>query len=162
MTDFQPNGSLYALLRSSKEISWETVLRVLEGVSAGMYHIHREHILHRDLAARNVLLSASMDPMVADFGLSAKTKEGTQQETYFKGALKYMAPESLSQNLFSTKSDVWSFGVMVTRHKVIYVIYCAPFLTRFCSLARRGSCSRARRRLPAWTSTRRPRRSNAA
>ena len=40
-------------------------------------------------------LSGDMDAMVADFGLSAVTTEGTAQETYFKGALKYMAPESL-------------------------------------------------------------------
>ena len=95
MTDYQPNGSLYGLLRSERELDWPTVIKILEGVSAGMYHIHREHMLHRDLAARNVLLSGDMDAMVADFGLSAVTTEGTAQETYFKGALKYMAPESL-------------------------------------------------------------------
>ena len=47
-----------------------------------------------------VVFSAAMDAMVADFGLSAKTAEGKAQETYFKGALKYMAPESLVGNCF--------------------------------------------------------------
>jgi serine/threonine protein kinase len=112
VTDFQANGSLHQLLKSDREIGWETTLRVLEGVAAGMYHIHEEKILHRDLAARNVLLSSSMDAMVADFGLSAKTAGGATQESYFRGALKYMAPESLRNNMFSTKSDVWSFGVL--------------------------------------------------
>jgi serine/threonine protein kinase len=112
VTDYQANGSLHTLLKSDREIGWETTLRVLEGVAAGMYHIHEEKILHRDLAARNVLLSGSMDAMVADFGLSAKTAAGATQESYFRGALKYMAPESLRNNMFSTKSDVWSFGVL--------------------------------------------------
>jgi serine/threonine protein kinase len=113
VTDYQANGSLHSLLKSDRAIGWEMTLRILEGVAAGMYHIHEEKILHRDLAARNVLLSESMDAMVADFGLSAQTTAGETQETVFRGALKYMAPESLRHNMFSTKSDVWSYGVLV-------------------------------------------------
>jgi hypothetical protein len=44
VTDFQANGSLHTLLKSDREIGWETTLRVLEGVAAGMYHIHEEKI----------------------------------------------------------------------------------------------------------------------
>merc|ERR1712000_397262 len=101
VTDFQPNGSLHSLLKSDKPLGWSTVVNILRGVSAGMYHLHKEKILHRDLAARNILLSASMDAMVADFGLSAKVVGEATKEEYFRGALKYMAPESLKRNEFS-------------------------------------------------------------
>jgi serine/threonine protein kinase len=87
-----------------------------QGIAAGMYHIHCEKILHRDLAARNVLLRGDMEPKIADFGLSVQEPAlgGRLEKTesgYFRGPYKWMAPESLARNVFSIKSDVWSYGV---------------------------------------------------
>jgi len=83
-----------------------------------MHHLHEEGLLHRDLAARNILLTASMEPMVADFGLSKKVDKlstsqdnAVKEEGFFQGPYKWMAPESLTQNIFSKKTDVWSYGV---------------------------------------------------
>lgn len=75
--------------------------------------------MHRDLAARNILLTAAFEPVVADFGLSKKVDKLNQsgsdntvkETTFFRGPYKWMAPESLASNIFSKKSDVWSFGV---------------------------------------------------
>jgi len=116
VTDFVKCGSLYGTLMNKKQtFGWKFVVKVLEGITAGMYHLHSEKILHRDLAARNVLLSETYEAKVSDFGLSKKVlnPDEEKQEQFFRGAFKYMAPESLTENVFSVKSDMWSFGVVV-------------------------------------------------
>lgn len=71
--------------------------------------------MHRDLASRNVLLDALDNALISDFGLSAvgrvETQNAVTEFSFFRGPYKWMAPESLSFNQFSTKSDVWALGV---------------------------------------------------
>lgn len=119
VTDFVDGGSLESKYMDPQfPIDWAFILKVAKGVCAGMHHLHEEGLLHRDLAARNILLTGSFEPVVADFGLSRKvdklhqSKDNAVRETeFFRGPYKWMAPESLSQNVFSKKTDVWSFGV---------------------------------------------------
>ena len=81
-------------------------------VARGMEHLA---CVHRDLAARNVLVTNSLDIKIADFGL-AKDLEG---ENYYKKLphtkvpLLWMSPESIFEGIYSSSSDVWSFGVLL-------------------------------------------------
>ncbi len=70
-------------------------------------------IVHRDLAARNVLLNEGWVAKVSDFGLSrfSADDKGIVSVSDF-GPLKWMSPESLAKKMYSSKSDVWSFGVL--------------------------------------------------
>ena len=104
VTDFVEGGSLESKYQDAAfPIDWVFVLRIAKGVCAGMHHLHEEGLLHRDLAARNILLTSSMEPVVADFGLSKKvdklhqsSRDNVVQETaFFRGPYKWMAPESL-------------------------------------------------------------------
>ncbi|KAH6945617.1 hypothetical protein HPB50_009301 [Hyalomma asiaticum] len=76
-----------------------------------------ENIIHRDLAARNVLVDEHSQCKVADFGLSRSVRDSEtdvyQQKS--KGALpvRWMAPECLYLQVFTTKSDVWAFGILL-------------------------------------------------
>ncbi|XP_017782379.1 PREDICTED: proto-oncogene tyrosine-protein kinase receptor Ret [Nicrophorus vespilloides] len=84
-------------------------------ISNGMAYLSDVKLVHRDLAARNVLLTSDKICKISDFGL---TRDIYEDDTYFKRSkgrvpVKWMAPESLSDHLYTTKSDVWSFGIVI-------------------------------------------------
>ena len=66
-----------------------------------------------DLAARNILLTALGTPKISDFGFSRSVEGGEGTTKSNLGPLKYMSPESIANNSYSTQSDVWSFGIVV-------------------------------------------------
>jgi len=112
-------GSLYNLLvEKRQELQHETIVSIFRGISAGMLHLHKENLIHRDLASRNVLLQRLDDriiPKISDFGYSrfVENIEGGGKTASATGPLKWMAPESLASKVYSKKTDVWSFGVVM-------------------------------------------------
>lgn len=83
-------------------------------VALGMEHLSNSRFVHRDLAARNCLVSAQRQVKVSSLSLS---KDVYNSEYYhFRQAwipLRWMPPEAVLEDEFSTKSDVWSFGVLM-------------------------------------------------
>jgi len=115
ITEYCDGGNLVQLIRSDKNIDRTTILKILCGTAAGILHLHKENIIHRDLAARNILLTSKYEAKVSDFGLSRVLNDDsdsnkTESNT---GPIKWMAPESLNDKIYSVKSDVWSFGVVI-------------------------------------------------
>ena len=72
-------------------------------------------IVHRDLACRNVLVGEGKALKIADFGLSRVVAEGDAYVKTSSGRLpiKWMAIESIKDRIYTTMSDVWSFGVVL-------------------------------------------------
>jgi serine/threonine protein kinase/ankyrin repeat protein len=80
------------------------------GIAFGIAHLHHEGIVHRDISARNILLSASLEPLVADFGLARDINDAADLPSV--GALRWLAPEQLRSGAqYSTHSDMYSYGV---------------------------------------------------
>ncbi|XP_059933108.1 ephrin type-A receptor 2 [Gadus macrocephalus] len=91
----------------------QSLLRFMVDIAAGMEYLSSKGFLHRDLAARNCMLGDSFRVCVADFGLSKQIDSSNyyRQKTTIRVPVKWMALESLSESVYTTKSDVWSFGV---------------------------------------------------
>lgn len=111
------HSSLDKLVYHVQRRKWLTVERMYRmamGIVAGMIHLESQGICHRDLAARNVCLSKTGTPCITDFGMSRKlTITASAGETNTQmGPVAWMAPECFLQR-YSSKSDVWSFGVVL-------------------------------------------------
>lgn len=114
VTMYMPGGTLLALLQSDEVLNNDLLMQMVSGITAGMVHLEAEGIVHRDLAARNVLLTEKRQAVITDFGMSRNITGSAAGKTVSNvGPLKWMAPECLSSQLYSHKSDVWAWGVTV-------------------------------------------------
>lgn len=126
--EYLKGGKLQAYLRESRTsieynnlhansaaLSARDLTTFSHQVARGMLFLSENGVIHRDLAARNVLVSEDRVCKVADFGFARNLTGGDVYERKSEGRLpiRWMAPESLYDNIFTVKSDVWSFGVLL-------------------------------------------------
>uniref|UniRef100_A0A671RPJ9 receptor protein-tyrosine kinase n=1 Tax=Sinocyclocheilus anshuiensis TaxID=1608454 RepID=A0A671RPJ9_9TELE len=116
---YMKHGDLHSYLLYSRlgdapvYLPSQMLVKFMTDIARGMEYLSRKNFIHRDLAARNCMLNENMNVCVADFGLSKKIYNGDyyRQGRISKMPVKWIAIESLADRVYTTKSDVWSFGV---------------------------------------------------
>lgn len=109
-----PHGSLLSYLRKNKgKISLTERLRFCIESADGLAYLEKKQCLHRDIAARNCLLSLTDQIKISDFGLSDDKRTEMHDDTLGKVPVKWLAPEVMQDKLYSLKSDVWAYGVLM-------------------------------------------------
>ncbi|KAM1883570.1 hypothetical protein ACFX13_004916 [Malus domestica] len=118
---FMPNGSVADRLRETgrekPSLDWNRRLCIALGAARGLLYLHEQcnpKIIHRDVKAANILLDASYEAVVGDFGLAKLLdRRESHVTTAVRGTVGHIAPEYLSTGQSSEKTDVFGFGILL-------------------------------------------------
>ncbi|CAI9535693.1 unnamed protein product, partial [Staurois parvus] len=117
VTEFMEQGSLLEFIKDGdgRYLKLPELVDMSAQISAGMAYIERMNYIHRDLRAANILVGDNLICKIADFGLARLIEDN--EYTARQGAkfpIKWTAPEAAMYGRFTIKSDVWSFGILVS------------------------------------------------
>ncbi|KAK1405566.1 serine/threonine-protein kinase-like protein [Heracleum sosnowskyi] len=118
VVEFMPNGNLHDLLHVSNSIpSWNRRLRLAIQIAKGVAHLHSlsPPVIHRDIKSSNVLIDVNRSARLSDFGLALRghVDDARVKCTPPAGTFGYLDPCYLAPCDLSTKSDVFSFGILL-------------------------------------------------
>uniref|UniRef100_A0A7N6B2F7 Tyrosine-protein kinase receptor n=1 Tax=Anabas testudineus TaxID=64144 RepID=A0A7N6B2F7_ANATE len=121
--ELMTRGDLKSYLRSLRPKEWSSLslpplkkmLQMAGQIADGMAYLNSNKFVHRDLAARNCMVAEDFTVKIGDFGMTRDIYETDYYRKGGKGLLpvRWMSPESLKDGVFTTNSDVWSFGVVL-------------------------------------------------
>ncbi|KAG6782680.1 hypothetical protein POTOM_012091 [Populus tomentosa] len=121
--DFAPRGDLSRYLDledgSNQVLDWSTRVCIINGIAKGIRYLHSSEenktvMIHRRISVEKVLLDEQFNPLIADSGLAKLLADDVVFSTIkTSAAMGYLAPEYVTTGLFTEKSDIYAFGVII-------------------------------------------------
>jgi serine/threonine protein kinase len=113
VTEYMPRGSLRDVLNNTDKIDWDLTVKMATDAAIGMNYLHTfdPPIIHRDLKSHNLLVDDNFHVKVTDFGLAKFHSDDISMT--FCGTLPWTAPEVFNGRGYTTKADVFSFGIVL-------------------------------------------------
>ncbi len=112
VTEFAAKGSLYNYLKDKDKLPQNLLHQWIYHLACAVNYIKTCDVAHRDLKSPNCIISAEDVLKICDFGI-AKDLTSTTETEHFKGSVRWMAPELLTDSLLSPKADIFAFGIIV-------------------------------------------------
>ena len=114
VTEYMDLGNLSTVIGSAMVLSRKQLVGMAVDIARGLVFLHSASpsIVHRDLKSANCLVDSRLCVKICDFGL-AQAKNNTLKDTEAFGTFPYMAPEVITQQKYSVKSDVYAFGILL-------------------------------------------------
>uniref|UniRef100_A0A8D2AHF4 Tyrosine-protein kinase receptor n=1 Tax=Sciurus vulgaris TaxID=55149 RepID=A0A8D2AHF4_SCIVU len=125
LLELMSGGDMKSFLRESRPhlgqpspLAMQDLLQLAQDIAQGCHYLEENHFIHRDIAARNCLLSCTGPSRVAKIGDFGMARDIYRASYYRKGGqallpVKWMPPEALLEGIFTSKTDSWSFGVLL-------------------------------------------------
>ncbi|XP_041109787.1 ALK tyrosine kinase receptor-like [Polyodon spathula] len=125
LLELMAGGDLKSFLRETRprltqpsSLSMVDLLNVARDIAQGCQYLEENHFIHRDIAARNCLLTCKDAGRVAKIGDFGMARDIYRASYYRKGGramlpVKWMPPEAFMEGIFTSKTDTWSFGVLL-------------------------------------------------
>ncbi|KAL0589680.1 hypothetical protein ABG067_002229 [Albugo candida] len=110
--EYMANGTLSDLIHSRRGLL--DFFQIVKDVAMGMNYLHLCSVIHRDLKSGNILIDSHGLVKISDFGLSCLLDNGSTSDlTAETGTYRWMAPEVIRHEPYSSKADVYSFGIVL-------------------------------------------------
>ncbi|XP_070547669.1 tyrosine kinase receptor Cad96Ca-like [Ptychodera flava] len=131
ITEYAPNGTLLQVLENMKDTDngkGPDLLTFALDVAECLQTLSKNKIIHREIMAKNIVVDSQWKCKLSGLGSSSAVLTDQRYRQKMKGHLpiRWMAPEVLSGNGYTTRSDVWSFGVLLWE---VYSLGCTPYET---------------------------------
>ena len=112
-TEYVEGESLRDRLKRSKPLPLDDALRIGEDILRGLAYAHAKGVIHRDIKPANILLSSEGQAKIADFGIARPVNSDLTAVGSMLGTPNYMSPEQVKCDTVTTKSDLFSVGVVM-------------------------------------------------
>ncbi|XGW01918.1 hypothetical protein V3C99_014196 [Haemonchus contortus] len=110
--ELAPGGAVLDAVQAKPGPTTYIRIKYCHGAAQGLTYLSGKGIIHRDIAARNTLIGKGNTAKISDFGLSVLGVQ-KKEKTLKKVPVRYLAPETLQTRSYSTKTDVWTFGIFM-------------------------------------------------
>ena len=122
VTELAVKGDLHTYLHSNKPLADDLKKKWITEAAEALHYLHQNQFIHRDVKSSNFLISVDDILKLGDFGTSGYLDE-TENTAHGRGTARWMAPEVIKTGTRSTKSDVYSYGIVtweICTHEVPY------------------------------------------